>query len=65
MRVLEFTSGTGRENMLDGRGLANYRKLRRENALAAVNLAEKRARERDFGKMVERVKPFEQGKGAA
>jgi ribosome biogenesis GTPase len=53
------------ENMLDSRRLANYRKLRRENALATSTLAEKRAREREFGKMAKRVKLFKQGEGAA
>lgn len=44
------------ENRLDARRLANYQKLRRENALATESLAQKHARERDFGKMVKAVK---------
>jgi ribosome biogenesis GTPase len=52
------------ENKLDSRRLVNYRKLRRENALATETLAVKRARERDFGKMVKAVKLSKQSKGA-
>jgi ribosome biogenesis GTPase len=51
------------ENMLDRRRLANYQKLRRENVLATASLAEKRARDRDFGKMVKEAKIFKQRKG--
>ena len=36
------------EKLLDSRRLANYQKLRRENALATATLAEKRAQDRDF-----------------
>jgi ribosome biogenesis GTPase len=52
------------ENILDSRRLANYQKLRRENALATATLAEKRAKDRDFGKMVKEAKSFKQRKGA-
>lgn len=48
------------ENTLDNRRLANYRKLLRENALATATLAEKRARQRDFGKMVKEAKRLKQ-----
>jgi len=47
---------------LDRRRLVNYQKLRRENALATATLAEKRARDRDFGKMVKRAKLLKQSK---
>jgi len=52
------------ENVLDSRRLTNYQKLRRENALATVTLAEKRARDRDFGKMVKEAKLVKQRKGS-
>ena len=52
------------EKTLDKRRLASYRKLRRENALAVATLSEKRARQRNFGKMVKQVKLFKQNKGA-
>lgn len=51
------------ENKIDSRRLANYQKLLRENALATTTLAEKRARGRDFAKMVKEVKVFKQKKG--
>lgn len=44
------------ENRIDSRRLASYRKLRRENSLATATLAEKRAEQRDFGKMVRNAK---------
>ena len=50
------------EQRLDRRRLANYQKLRRENALATATLAEKRARDRDFGKMVKQAKLLKQRK---
>lgn len=40
---------------LEGRRLASYRKLMREQAFNSATLAEKRARDRDFGKMVRTV----------
>lgn len=40
---------------LDERRLASYRKLMREQAFNSATLAEKRARDRDFGKMVKTV----------
>jgi ribosome biogenesis GTPase / thiamine phosphate phosphatase len=43
--------------------LANYQKLRRENALVNATLAEKRAKDRDFGKMVKEAKLLKQRKG--
>ena len=52
------------ENTLDKRRLASYQKLRRENALATATLSEKRARQRDFGKMVKQAKLFKQTKGS-
>ena len=52
------------EKTLDKRRLASYQKLRRENALATATLSEKRARQRDFGKMVKQAKLFKQSKGA-
>jgi len=51
------------DGTLDSRRLANYRKLLRENALATSTLAEKRARDRDFSKMVKSVKTIKQRKG--
>lgn len=51
------------ESRLDERRLLSYRKLRRESALASATLAEKRARERSFGKMVKEVKLHKQRKG--
>jgi len=50
------------QGRLDHRRLNNYRKLRRENALATATLAEKRARDRDFGKMVKQAKLLKQRK---
>ena len=50
------------ENKLDKRRLVSYQKLQRENALATATLAEKRARERDFGKMVKETKLLKQEK---
>lgn len=52
------------EKLLDSRRLANYQKLRRENALATATLAEKRAQDRDFGKMVKEAKLLKQRKDA-
>ena len=52
------------EKTLDKRRLASYQKLRRENALATATLSEKRARQRDFGKMVKQAKLFKQTKGS-
>ena len=52
------------ENLLDSRRLANYQKLRRENALATATLAKKRAQDRDFGKMIKKAKLFKQRKRA-
>jgi ribosome biogenesis GTPase len=51
------------ERLLDSRRLANYQKLRRENALATATLADKRAHDRDFGKMVKEAKLLKQRKG--
>ena len=51
------------QGMLDERRLRSYQKLRRENDLASATLAEKRARERSFGKMVKEVKLLKQRKG--
>ena len=51
------------EKTLDKRRLASYQKLRRENALASATLSEKRARQRDFGKIVKQAKLFKQSKG--
>lgn len=50
------------ENKLDSRRLTNYQKLLRENALATATLAEKRAKGRDFAKMVKSVKQIKQHK---
>ncbi|MGM0633509.1 MAG: ribosome small subunit-dependent GTPase A [Pseudomonadota bacterium] len=50
------------EGELDSRRLANYRKLMRENALATATLAEKRARGRDFAKVVKEAKTMKQEK---
>ena len=50
------------ENRLDKRRLLSYQKLRRENVMATATLAEKRARERDFGKMVKEVKRLKKRK---
>jgi len=52
------------EKLLDSRRLANYQKLRRENALATATSAEKRAQDRDFGKMVKEAKLLKQRKDA-
>ena len=51
------------ENTLNKRRLLSYQKLQRENALASATLAEKRAQERDFGRMVKKAKLFKQRKG--
>ena len=40
---------------LNARRLVNYRKLMREQAFNSASLAEKRARDRDFGKMIKSV----------
>lgn len=53
------------EGSLDSRRLASYHKLLRENAQATATLAEKRARDRDFGKMVKEVKKLKQNKGTS
>lgn len=53
------------EGKLDTRRLSNYKKLLRENAMATATLAEKRARERDFSKMVKGAKTIKQNKGEA
>jgi ribosome biogenesis GTPase len=45
---------------IDGRRLANYQKLQRENALATATLAEKRAQGREFAKMVKDAKHIKQ-----
>lgn len=45
-------------NDLDERRLQSYQKLLRENALSTATLAEKRAQDRSFGKMVKKVKQF-------
>ncbi len=50
-------------DQLDSRRLANYKKLLRENAQATATLAEKRAKERDFAKMVKTVKRIKKNKG--
>ena len=51
------------KNNLDKRRLVSYLKLQRENELASATLAEKRARERGFGKMVKEAKSLKQRKG--
>lgn len=50
------------EGKLEQRRLNNYKKLLRENALATASLAEKRARGRDFAKVVKEVKRIKQNK---
>ncbi len=50
------------ENKLDRRRLANYQKLRRENALATTTLAEKHAQGRSFARMVKQAKKLKQTK---
>lgn len=50
------------EGKLEQRRLNNYKKLLRENALASATLAEKRARGRDFAKVVKEVKRIKQNK---
>ena len=52
------------EGKIDARRLANYQKLRRENALATATLAERRSQGRDFAKMVKKVKLSKRKKGA-
>jgi ribosome biogenesis GTPase len=52
------------EGILDKRRLFSYQKLQRENAFATATLAEKRAQERDFGKMVKEAKFLKQKKDA-
>lgn len=53
------------ENKLDGRRLASFQKLQRENALATATLAEKRAHGREFARMVKEAKNVKQRKGVA
>jgi len=50
------------ENKLDSRRLANYQKLRRENALATTTLAEKHAQGRSFARIVKQAKQLKQTK---
>lgn len=50
------------DNELDERRLANYKKLRRENALATATLAEKRSQGREFAKMVKAGKRVKQNR---
>jgi len=50
------------KNKIDKRRLISYQKLQRENRLASATLAEKRAQERDFGKMVKEAKLLKQRK---
>lgn len=45
---------------IDERRLANYRKLLREQAFNSATLAEKRAKDRDFGKLVRSVMKIKQ-----
>ena len=47
--------GAIESGQLDARRLANYLKLMREQAFNSASLAEKRARDRDFGKMIKSV----------
>ncbi|MEE4250436.1 MAG: ribosome small subunit-dependent GTPase A [Alcanivoracaceae bacterium] len=51
------------EGRLDSRRLSNYKKLLRENALATTTLAEKRAQQRGFAKMVREAKDGKRKKG--
>ena len=51
------------KNKLEKRRLLSFQKLQRENALTSATLAEKRAQERDFGKMVKEAKLLKQRKG--
>ena len=51
------------EKTIDSRRLANYQKLRRENALATSSLAEKRAKGRRLAKMIKEAKHLKQVKG--
>lgn len=51
------------DNRLDGRRLLNYKKLLRENAVANASLAEKRAQDRGFAKVVKQGKKIKQMKG--
>ena len=51
------------DNRLDGRRLLNYKKLLRENAVANASLAEKRAQDRGFAKVVKQGKKIKQVKG--
>lgn len=44
------------KGQLEPRRLSNYQKLLRENAQATASLAEKRARDKDFGRMVKEAK---------
>jgi ribosome biogenesis GTPase len=53
------------ENSLERRRLVSYQKLRRENALAKATLAEKRARDRGFGKMIKEAKRISKRKGVS
>ncbi|WJG08909.1 ribosome small subunit-dependent GTPase A [Aliiglaciecola sp. LCG003] len=52
------------DGKIDSRRLANYQKLLRENAVATATLAEKRAKGRDFAKMVKQVKRLKDQKGS-
>ena len=51
------------ENRLDSRRLLSYQKLLRENAVANASLAQKRAQDRDFAKVVKQGKKIKQMKG--
>lgn len=51
------------DNRLDSRRLLNYKKLLRENAVANASLAEKRAQDRGFAKVVKQGKKIKQMKG--
>ena len=47
--------GSGTDGRLDPARYARYRKLAREDAHNSAALHERRARDRDFGRMVKRV----------
>ncbi|MCB1647108.1 MAG: ribosome small subunit-dependent GTPase A [Pseudomonadales bacterium] len=51
------------DGQLDRRRLDSYHKLMRESVLATSSLAEKRAKDRDFGKMVKGAKRFKEQAG--
>ena len=51
------------DGQLDRRRLDSYHKLLRENELATASLADKRAKDRSFGKMVKGAMHFKQKKG--